>query len=172
MYVCVLSSVWLFVTPWTVAHQVSLSMGFSRKEYWRGLPFPSSGGLPDPGIELTSPAFPACQEDSLPLYHLGSLLLSWKASIFWVHTKGSDLPTDIQLLSVPEAEWTWRKTCPERQRDLSPLTRPWTFSFNQSDPLVAGIPGMSFQSFEKSSLMFSAWVWQPNALALFSYHTV
>ena len=38
-------------TPWTVAHQAPLSMGFSRKEYWSGLPFPSPGGLPDPGIE-------------------------------------------------------------------------------------------------------------------------
>ena len=40
----------LFVTPWTVAHQAPPSMGFSRQEYWSGLPFPSSGDLPDPGI--------------------------------------------------------------------------------------------------------------------------
>ena len=45
------SSVWLFATPWTVAYQPSPSMGFSRQEYWSGLPFPSPGGLPDPGIE-------------------------------------------------------------------------------------------------------------------------
>ena len=44
------------VTPWTVAHQAPLSMGFSRQEYWRGLPFPSPGDLPDPGTEPTSPA--------------------------------------------------------------------------------------------------------------------
>ena len=44
------------VTPWTVARQASLSMGFSRQEYWSGLPFPSPGDLPDPGIKLTSPA--------------------------------------------------------------------------------------------------------------------
>ena len=43
-----------YVTQWTVAHQAPLSMGFSRQEYWNGLPFPSSGDLPDPGIELTS----------------------------------------------------------------------------------------------------------------------
>ena len=41
----------LFVTPWTVAHQVPPSMEFSRQEYWSGLPFPSPGDLPDPGIE-------------------------------------------------------------------------------------------------------------------------
>ena len=57
-----LSSVLLFSTPWTVAHQAPLSMGFSRQEYWSGLPFPSLGDLPDPGIE---PRSPALQEDAL-----------------------------------------------------------------------------------------------------------
>ena len=46
----------LFPTPWTVAYQASPSMGFSRQEYWSGLPFPSPGDLPDPGIEPGSPA--------------------------------------------------------------------------------------------------------------------
>ena len=45
------SYVRLFVTPWTVAHQASPSMGFSRQGYWNGLPFPSPGDLPHPGIE-------------------------------------------------------------------------------------------------------------------------
>ena len=44
------------VTPWTVAHQAPLSMGFSRQEYWSGLPCPSPEDLPDPGIEHRSPA--------------------------------------------------------------------------------------------------------------------
>ena len=51
-----LSRVRLFATPWTVAHQAPLSMGFSRQEYWSGLPFPSPGDLPNPRIELRSPA--------------------------------------------------------------------------------------------------------------------
>ena len=46
-----LSRVRLFVTPWTVAHQAPLSMGFSRQEYWSGLPWPPPGDLPDPGNE-------------------------------------------------------------------------------------------------------------------------
>ena len=50
------------VTPWTIAHQAPLSMGFSRQEYWSGLPFLSPGDLPDPGIE---PVSPALQADSL-----------------------------------------------------------------------------------------------------------
>ena len=51
-----LSRVRLFATPWTVAYQAPLSMGFSRQEYWSGLPFPSPGDLPDPGIKPGSPA--------------------------------------------------------------------------------------------------------------------
>ena len=50
-----LSCVQLFVTPWTVANQSPPSMGFSRQEYWSGLPFPSAGDLPDPGSESGSP---------------------------------------------------------------------------------------------------------------------
>ena len=51
-----LSRVRLFVTPWTVVYQAPLSMGFSRQEYWSGLPFPPPGDLPNPGIEPGSPA--------------------------------------------------------------------------------------------------------------------
>ena len=54
-----LSHVLLFVTPWTIAHQVPLSMGFSRQEYWSQLPFLSPGYLPNPGIEPMSLASPA-----------------------------------------------------------------------------------------------------------------
>ena len=54
-----LSHVQLFAAPWTVAYQASPSMGFSRQEYWSGLPFPSAGDLPDPGIEPGSPALEA-----------------------------------------------------------------------------------------------------------------
>ena len=45
-----------FATPWTVAHQTPLSMGFPRQEYWSGLPWPPPGDLPNPGIEPASPA--------------------------------------------------------------------------------------------------------------------
>ena len=64
------SPVWLFVTLWTIALQVSLFVGFSRQEYWSGLPCPPPGDLPDTGIELIFPASPALQEmNSLPLSH-------------------------------------------------------------------------------------------------------
>ena len=54
-----LSRVRLFATPWSVAYKAPPSMGFSRQEYWTGLSFPSPGDLPDPGIELGSPALQA-----------------------------------------------------------------------------------------------------------------
>ena len=59
-----LSRVQLFAIPWTVAYQAPLSMGFSRQEYWSGLPFPSPGEIPNPGIE---PRFPALQADTFTL---------------------------------------------------------------------------------------------------------
>ena len=58
-----LSHVRLFATPWTIAYKAPLSMEFSRQEYRGGLPFPSPGDLPDPGIE---PGSPALQADALP----------------------------------------------------------------------------------------------------------
>ena len=61
-----LSRVRLFAALWAVAHQTPLSKGFSRQEYWSGLPFPSPGDLPDPGIKPVSPVSPALQADSLP----------------------------------------------------------------------------------------------------------
>ena len=67
------------MTPWTVAHQASLSMGFSRQEYWSGFPSPSPGDLPNPGIKPASLLRHLLhwQADSLPLCHLGNLLQEW-----------------------------------------------------------------------------------------------
>ena len=69
MYVCLVSRVQLFATLWTVAHQAPLSLGFSRQEYWSGLPFPPPGDVPDPGTEPAFPMFPVMQVDSLMLNH-------------------------------------------------------------------------------------------------------
>ena len=67
-----LSRVRLFATPWTIAYQASPSLGFSRQEYWSGLPFPSPGDLPDPGIE---PGSPALEADALTSEPLGMKIL-------------------------------------------------------------------------------------------------
>ena len=65
-----LSRVRLFATPWTVACQAPLSMEFSKQEYWSGLPFPSPGYLPNPGIKPASLCLLYSQANSLPLCHL------------------------------------------------------------------------------------------------------
>ena len=62
----------LFATPWTVAYQAPPSMGFSKQEYWSGVPFPSLGALPSPGIE---PRSPALQADALPSEPSGNCTL-------------------------------------------------------------------------------------------------
>ena len=69
-----LSRVWLFASPWTNLLQAPLSVGFSRQAYWSGLPFPSPGDLPNPGIK---PASPAWQADSLPLERCNLSNMSW-----------------------------------------------------------------------------------------------
>ena len=71
------------MTPWTVAHLAPLSMGFARQEYWSGLPFPSPGDLPDPGIK---PESSASQADALPSEPPGKL----KSTDFvaWLVTQG------------------------------------------------------------------------------------
>ena len=66
------SCIQLFATLQTGVRQAPLSMGFSRQEHWNGLPCPPPGDLPNPGIELVSPASPAMQMDSLLLNHQGS----------------------------------------------------------------------------------------------------
>ena len=85
-----LSRVRLFVIPWTVAHQAPLSMGFFRQEQWSGLPFPSPGDLPDPGIE---PDLPHCGRI---LYRLSQWEVIQK-SIYRSNT-GSDAEKYIQKL--------------------------------------------------------------------------
>ena len=104
VYVCVCKSfscVWLFTTPWTVACQALLSMGFSRQEYWSGLPFPSPGDLPDPGIK---PGSPVLQADSLLSEPPGKHYLNkfqeffcWECYSYWSSFKfvlrdGTQLP--------------------------------------------------------------------------------
>ena len=75
-----LSHVQLFANPWTIAHQAHPpSMEFSRQEYWSGLPFPSPGDLPDPGIK---PRSPALQAQALPSEPPGNPQNFWGRSSF------------------------------------------------------------------------------------------
>ena len=87
-----LSHVWLFATLWTVACQVSLSMGFSRQEYWSGSPGPPTGDPPDPRTKPVSPPSLALQADSLLLIHLGSTDIT----IIILNVNGLNVPTKTQ----------------------------------------------------------------------------
>ena len=102
-----LSHVRLFATPWTVAYQASTSVGFSRQEYWSGLPFPSPGDLPDPGIEPRSPALEA---DTLTSEPPGK-----PSSQITLAQYGSPRDSNTLLMisagtSIPSTEYFWLKT--------------------------------------------------------------
>ena len=100
MDICMLSSlsrVWLFAAPWTVVHQAPLSVGFSRQEYWSGLPCLPPGNLPDPEIEPTSLMSPELaggffttsttwesQMDLYPMYNFVKSLVISKILVHWV----------------------------------------------------------------------------------------
>ena len=103
-----LSHVRLFAIPWTVVYQASLSMGFSRQEYWSRLSFPSPGDLPDPGID---PRSPALQADALPSEPPGNTtrmaleLMNWKIS--W---RKEWLPTPVFFPGESHDRGAWRAT--------------------------------------------------------------
>ena len=89
MNVCVLhaQSCPLFANPWTVAYQALPSMGFSRQEYWSGLPFPSPGDFPNPGIK---PGSPALQTDALLSEPLGKPYLYSLLKVFTTDRQGEN----------------------------------------------------------------------------------
>ena len=95
-----LSRVRLFVTPWTVAYQAPPSMGFSRQEYWSGLPFPSPGDLPNPGIE---PGFPTLEADALTSEPPGKPLciLYDNLNIFWSFESQIFFPNVLTVVRRP-----------------------------------------------------------------------
>ena len=109
-----LSCVWLFVTPWTVVRQASLSLGFSRQEYWSGLPFPSPRDFPDPGIEAGSPALHA---DSVPSEPRNQLYLHLKTSKQTRNLNLSNVHVQIRLeVVVGRKRRLWNKLKWERPR--------------------------------------------------------
>ena len=106
--VCVyesLSCVWLFVPPWTVTHQSPLSMGFSRQEHWSGLPFPSPGDLPHPGIK---PRSPALHVDSLPSEPPEKPLLHDSSGIFMEASSWKRNWLLTQFFWAPSLPWRVR----------------------------------------------------------------
>ena len=109
-----LSCVQLFATPWTVAYQAPPSMGFSKQECWSGLPFPSPGDLPNPGIE---PRSPALQADSLPAEPPG------KPSKQQTRRKYNPISSQDYHLIQPCPSEGKKKLTSSHQRDKSHPTR-------------------------------------------------
>ena len=99
-----LSHAQLFATPWTVAHQVPLSMGFPRQEDWSGVPFPSPGDLPEPGIEPTSPASPALAGRSFTTEPRGKPSSFHSSPLYQAPPKVGPEPQKARLLELKESE--------------------------------------------------------------------
>ena len=99
-----LSSVRLFATPWTVAYQAPPSMGLSRQDYWSGLPFPSPGDLPDPGIEPGSPTLEAAALTSEPP---GKPLVLRRVTAKGAHGEDDGTPLQYSCLENPMDGGAW-----------------------------------------------------------------
>ena len=97
-------------TQWTVAHEAPLSMGLFRQEYWSGLPYPSPGDLPDPGIE---PGSPALQADSLRSEPPWKTLLA-KRQWLKTHLKHQQTSGPHTLLGDEKSVWTGWGPCSHR----------------------------------------------------------
>ena len=111
-----LSHVRLFATPCAVAHQASLSMEFSRQEYWSGLPFLSPGDLPDPGIKTGCPALQADSSLSEP---------PGKPSLFWTPSDFKSIPLNTALSSLEQGQhFLGRHSSECEQEDLKQLQVP------------------------------------------------
>ena len=110
-----LSHVQFSVALWTAAHQASLSMGFSRQEYWSGLPCPPPRDIPNPGVEPASPVSHAVHADTLPLYGASLVVQmvknppamweTWVLSLGWEDPleKGKATLSSIMAWKIP---WT------------------------------------------------------------------
>ena len=102
---CMLICVQLFAIPWTVAHQAPMSRGFPRQEYYSGLPFPTPGDLPDPGIKPTSLGSPALPGRFFTTEPFGNpkpkpFLILWR-------TKETTDSGTMLLTVVYRWEWPW-----------------------------------------------------------------
>ena len=112
VYVCVLSHVWPFATPWTVAHQAPLSIKFPRQEYGYGLPFPTPGNILNPGIKSVSPA---------------SLALAGR--FFTTGPPGKLLQPNYQCSSLTE----WKSNCSKALAHYLTFSDYYSWSLNSAN---------------------------------------
>ena len=162
MYVCVYpcTHVWLFATLWAVAHQAPLSMGFSRQEYWSGLPFPPPGDLPTQGSILHFLPLMRWQEGSLPLAPPGNKFSSVARSCptIWDPMDWSTpgLPVHHQLSEFTQTHVHWVGDAIQPSRPLSSPSPPalslsqhqGLFKWVSSSHQVAKVLEFKHQSFQ------------------------
>ena len=124
MWVC--CQIRLFVTSWTVAHQAPLSMGFSRQEYWSGLPFPSLGDLPNLGIEPVSLEAPALAGGFFSTELPGKPLANASAANGSLLQDSMDRGAWWAAIHGITESWTWLRvrTCANAQARAHTHTRP------------------------------------------------
>ena len=164
---CVCSQ--LFATPWTIAHQTPLSMGYNRQQYQSGLPFPSLGDLPDPGIEPASLASPAlaggffttnatCKAQALfQGYKLVQPLRSTVWKFKFLKRLKIELPYDPEILLLSKA-WKEMKSDPEGRS-----ARPGSFQLHLPSPGIS--PGVLHSHpalvFQYSLSTHTCFAWKP-----------
>ena len=182
-----LGRVQLFATPWTVAHQVPLSMELSKQEYWSELPFPSPGDLPDPGIE---PRSLALQADSLlsehwecPIWATGTFewlmkTMQWLLILLTVKVTLPKCPHDLAPMPLSHISGPWPCICPVLATFLTAslieLER-WhlTLCLGFSSFLTVILPSSPKQSFSNSLtsiLCFSVTLLVQSSLSLPPFH--
>ena len=115
--------VFIFATPWTIARQDPLSIGFSRQEYWRGLPFPSPGDLPDPGIKLGSPTLQADSLLSEPLCMHACMLSHFSCAQLFA-TQGTTIRQTPLSLGFSRQEYGNGLPCPSPEYLPDPGIKP------------------------------------------------
>ena len=128
-----LNGVQFFVTPWTVAHQAPPPTEFSRQEYWSGLPFPSPGDLPYPGIK---PRSPALQADALPSEPPGKHFQEGRSGQIWQILQGGDARGDMTMPMTFSAKkalvaWCGHFYWDDRDRSWSGLSREGVMSYSE-----------------------------------------
>ena len=140
-----LSHVRLFVTPWTIAHQVPLSMEFSKQQYWSGLPFPTPGDRPDPGIEPTtsvSPALPGgfftTEPPGTPLlkHQFSSVTQSCPTLCDPMNCSTPGLPVHHQLLEFTQTHIHWVSGAIQPSHPLSSPSPPVNPTFLSKKELL------------------------------------
>ena len=144
---CMLSCVWLFAIPRTVAHQVPLSWEFSRQDYWSGLPFPPAGDLPYPGIELVFPVAPAlagrlgsplcCVDQAMSTTHFRvhhSVAQSHPTICDHMDCSTSDFPVLHHLQQLAQIHVQWVSDAIQASHPL-PSPSPSAFNLSQHQEL-------------------------------------